>query len=249
MLITFEGIDGCGKSSQAKLLADRLSEQGIECILVREPGGSELSEQIRNVLLYTKHEAPIAHAAELLLFAASRAQVIEEVIEPALRRNAIVICDRFTDSTIAYQGYGRGLPLAYIRTVNELASGSLVPDLTFLIDVPIELAIRRRKGMGDDRMESESRLFFSRVVQGYMALAQKHPDRIHVIDGNDSMEDIHHTIGRLVEYELGNDLRHAHKMPSATDRSWRAEEMEGFALPATGGLPATLYVPSEAYQN
>ncbi len=231
MLITFEGIDGSGKSSQAKLTADRLNEQGIECILVREPGGSELSEQIRTVVLNTKHTAPMSHASELLLFAASRAQLVEEVIEPALRRNAVVICDRFTDSTIAYQGYGRGLPLAYIRTINDLATGGLTPDITFLIDVPIELAIHRRKGMGDDRMESESRLFFSHVIQGYMALAQKHPDRIHVIDGTDSLEDIHHTISRLVEYELGNELRHAHRV---SNRMRRAEGILTTALPATG---------------
>ncbi len=209
MLITFEGIDGCGKSSQAKLLADRLREQGIECVLVREPGGTELSEQVRTILLEAKHRSPISDSAELLLFAAARAQLVREVIEPALKRNAVVICDRFLDSTIAYQGYGRGLPLAYIRSVNDLATGGLIPDITFLIDVPLELAIHRRKDMGDDRMESESRLFFSHVVQGYMSMAQKHPDRIHVIDGTDSMEDIHHTISRLVEYELGNDLRHA----------------------------------------
>ncbi len=209
MLITFEGIDGCGKSSQAKLIADRLRDQGIETLLVREPGGTALSEQIRSMVLNEKHEMPLSHATELLLFAASRAQLVKEVIEPALKRNAVVVCDRFTDSTIAYQGYGRGLPLAYIRSVNDLATGGLVPDVTFLIDVPLELAIQRRKGMGDDRMESESRLFFTHVLQGYMALAQKHPDRIHVIDGNDSLEDIHHTIYRLVEYERGNELRHA----------------------------------------
>ena len=228
MLITFEGIDGCGKSSQAKLTADRLSDQGIECVLVREPGGTALSEQIRSLLLDAKHDAPVSHAAELLLFAASRSQLVQEVIEPALARNAVVICDRFTDSTIAYQGYGRGLPLAYIRSINDLATGGLVPDLTFLIDVPLELAIRRRKGMGDDRMESESRLFFSHVVQGYMSLAQKHPDRIHVIDGTDSMEDIHHTITRLVEYELGNELRHAKRSYEPRQRA------ETSSIPATG---------------
>jgi len=233
MLITFEGIDGCGKSSQAKLLADRLSDQGIETILVREPGGTQLSEQVREILLNMKHTTPISDSAELLLFAASRAQLINEVIEPALKRNAVVICDRFSDSTIAYQGYGRGLPLAYIRTVNDLATGGLVPEITFMIDVPLELAIRRRKGMGDDRMESESRLFFSHVVQGYMALAQKHPDRIHVIDGTDSMEDIHHTISRLVEYELGNDLRHAHHyegLPATETFSYKFEVSEELIL-------------------
>lgn len=217
MLITFEGIDGCGKSSQAKLIADRLKDQGIETILVREPGGTELSEHIRGLLLDAKHDMPLSHSAELLLFAASRAQLVKEVIEPALKRNAVVICDRFTDSTIAYQGYGRGLPLAYIRSVNDLATDGLVPDITFLIDVPLELAIRRRKGMGDDRMEAESKLFFSHVMQGYMALAQKHQDRIHVIDGTDSMEDIHHSIARLVHYELGNELRHAHHAEESED--------------------------------
>jgi dTMP kinase len=216
MLITFEGIDGCGKSSQAKLLADRLRDAGIETILVREPGGTDLSEQIRSILLDQHYHEPLSHASELLLFAASRAQLVKEVIEPALQRNAVVICDRFTDSTIAYQGYGRGLPLAYVRSVNELATGEMTPDMTFLIDVPIELAVHRRKDMGDDRMESESRLFFSHVIQGYMALAQKYPDRIHVIDGADSMEDIHHQIYRLVEYERGNELRHArHAVPAA----------------------------------
>ena len=230
MLITFEGIDGCGKSSQAKLIADRLRDQGIETILVREPGGTDLSEQIRSMLLNEQRDMPLSYSAELLLFAASRAQLVKEVIEPALKRNAVVICDRFTDSTIAYQGYGRGLPLAYIRSVNDLATSGLEPDLTFLIDVPLELAIQRRRGMGDDRMEAESKLFFSHVMQGYMALAQKHHDRIHVIDGTDSMEDIHHTIYRLVEYERGNDLRHAHHaemQPAVKNLTHAYEASEG----------------------
>jgi dTMP kinase len=245
MLITFEGIDGCGKSSQAKLIADRLSDQGIETLLVREPGGTELSEQIRTMLLDAKHKAPVSHAAELLLFAASRAQLVQEVIEPALKRNAIVICDRFIDSTIAYQGYGRGLPLAYITSVNDLATGGLIPDITFLIDIPINLAIHRRKGMGDDRMESESRLFFSHVADGYMALAKDHPDRIHVIDGSDSMEDIHHNIARLVEYELGNDLRHAHRIKGG----WRAENIPAELIAAGGELAYSLDGRAEVLAN
>ena len=215
MLITFEGIDGCGKSSQAQLLADRLSAQGIETLLLREPGGTSLGERLRGLLLEAKHEHGLDHAAELLLFAASRAQLMHEVIEPALRRNAVVICDRFTDSTVAYQGHGRGLPLTAVKGINDLATGGIVPDLTFLIDVPLEVAIERRKGMGDDRMESESRLFFGHVISGYMTLAQQHPDRVHVINGNDAKETIHQTVMRLVEYELGNDLRHAHHMTSA----------------------------------
>jgi dTMP kinase len=228
MLITFEGIDGCGKSTQARLLAESLQEEGIETILVREPGGTELSEHIREILLTKSYTEPLSHTAELLLFAASRAQLIKEVIAPALERNAIVICDRFTDSTIAYQGFGRSLPLAHIEHVNELASDELVPDLTFLMDVPMDLAISRRKGMGDDRMESESRLFFTHVLQGYMHLAQKHPDRIHVIDGTQSIEDIQSAISRLVEYERGNDIRHARHInegvPVRTPKAVRLEE-------------------------
>ncbi len=207
MLITFEGIDGCGKSSQARLLADHLKDAGIETILVREPGGTELSEQIRHLVLDTTYTHPVSHTAELLLFAASRAQLIKEVIIPAIERDAVVICDRFTDSTVAYQGFGRELPLAHIEHINRLASQDLEPDITFLIDVPIETAINRRKSMGDDRMEAESRVFFSHVMQGYMHQAQRHPDRIHVLDGSDSLEAIHAKILRLVEYEFGDDLR------------------------------------------
>src|SRR5439155_10059710 len=136
---TFEGIDGSGKSTQAKLLADHLSEEGIETILVREPGGTKLSENIREILLSHNFDHPVSHASELLLFAASRAQLVKEIILPALERNAVVICDRFTDSTIAYQGFGRGLPLSHIEHVNELASDELEPDLTFLVDVPIDV--------------------------------------------------------------------------------------------------------------
>lgn len=209
MLITFEGIDGCGKTTQARLLADHLRQEGIETLLVREPGGTELSEHVRNILLNTSFTHPLSHSAELFLFAASRAQLIKEVIEPALTRGAVVICDRFIDSTIAYQGFGRELPLAHVEHVNQLASDEVEPDLTFLIDIPLETAISRRRGMGDDRMESESTAFFGRVIQGYMHQAKKHSDRIHVIDGCQSMEDIQQSILRLVEYERGNDLRYA----------------------------------------
>ena len=214
MLITFEGIDGCGKSTQARLLAERLSEEGIETILVREPGGTELSEHVRDIVLNRQFDHALSHTAELFLFAAARAQLVKEVINPALERNAIVICDRFTDSTIAYQGFGRGLPLAHVEHVNQLAADELEPDLTFLMDVPLDTAINRRKGMGDDRMESESRTFFTHVVQGYMHLAKKHTDRMHVIDGTQSMEDVQQSIWRLVEYERGNDVRHARHLPN-----------------------------------
>ena len=212
MLITFEGIDGCGKSTQAQLLADRLRAENIEVLLLREPGGTELSEQVRTILLNKEFSHPLTAEAELLLFAASRAQLIREVILPALERMAIVILDRFTDSTVAYQGFGRGVPLSHINHINALASSDLEPDLTFLLDIPLALAVSRRKSSKNDRIESETATFYSHVLQGYMYQAQHHSDRINVLNGENSIEEIHHNIWRLVEYERGNDVRHAHHL-------------------------------------
>lgn len=210
MLITFEGIDGCGKSTQAGLLADRLRKENIEVLLLREPGGTELSEQVRSILLNKEFTHPLTAEAELLLFAASRAQLVHEVILPALDRGAIVILDRFTDSTVAYQGFGRGVPLSHIEHINTLAGAELEPDLTFLLDIPLELALKRRKGSKNDRIEAESEIFYAHVLQGYMHQANLHTDRINVLNGEDSIEEIHHNIWRLVEYERGNDLKRAH---------------------------------------
>lgn len=210
MLITFEGIDGCGKSTQAALLAERLKKEHIEILLLREPGGTELSEQVRNILLNKEFTHPLTAEAELLLFAASRAQLVHEVIVPALDRGAIVILDRFTDSTVAYQGFGRGVPLSHISHINTLASAELEPDLTFLLDIPLELALKRRKGSKNDRIESESEIFYAHVLQGYMHQANLHTDRINVLNGEDSIEEIHRNIWRLVQYERGNDLKRAH---------------------------------------
>jgi dTMP kinase len=209
MLITFEGIDGCGKSTQAALLAERLRKENIEILLLREPGGTELSEQVRSILLQKEFTHPLTAEAELLLFAASRAQLVHDVILPALSRMAIVILDRFTDSTVAYQGFGRGIPLSHITHINTLAAAELEPDLTFLLDIPLELALNRRKGTMNDRIESENEFFYAHVLQGYMYQANLHSDRINVLNGDDSIEEIHHAIWRLVEYERGNDIRHA----------------------------------------
>ena len=209
MLITFEGIDGCGKSTQAALLAERLRKEHIEVLLLREPGGTELSEQVRSILLNKEFTHPLTAEAELLLFAASRAQLVHDVILPALSRMAIVILDRFTDSTVAYQGFGRGVPLSHISHINTLAAAELEPDLTFLLDIPLELALKRRKGSKNDRIESESEIFYGHVLQGYMYQANLHSDRINVLNGEDSIENIHHNIWRLVEYERGNDVKHA----------------------------------------
>ncbi len=216
MLITFEGIDGCGKSTQAQLLKDRLTIDGIETLLLREPGGTQLSEHIRGLLLEHNFSHPLTAEAELMLFAASRAQLVREVILPALKRDAVVILDRFTDSTIAYQGFGRGIPLQHIEHINNLASAEIEPDLTFLLDVPLETAINRRKGKGEDRIESESRTFYAHVQQGYMYLAEKHRDRIHVLNGEDPLDHIHHNIWRLVEYERGSEVRNARHIDLAS---------------------------------
>jgi dTMP kinase len=215
MLITFEGIDGCGKSTQAQLLKERLLTEGIETVLLREPGGTQLSEHIRGLLLEHQFIHPLTAESELMLFAASRAQLVREVIVPALARDVVVILDRFTDSTIAYQGYARGLPLQHVEHICRLAAADLEPDLTFLLDVPLDTAISRRKQKGDDRIESESRLFYAHVVQGYMHLAKQHPGRIHVLNGADPLDHIHHNIWRLVEYERGNDIRHARHLDLA----------------------------------
>jgi dTMP kinase len=190
MFITFEGIDGCGKTTQAKLLTDHLKSGGNEVLLLREPGGTELSEQVRTILLNKEFVNPLTREAELLLFAASRAQLISEVIRRALEKKTIVILDRFTDSTIAYQGFGRGISLHHIEQINNAATGGLEPDMTFLLDIPLEAAAARRKATASDRIESEESEFHQKVMEGYWYLAKQHPKRIRVIDGTGSVEEI-----------------------------------------------------------
>ncbi len=212
MLITFEGIDGCGKSTQATLLADRLHQENIETLLLREPGGTELSEHIRALLLHKEFTRPLCPEAELLLFAASRAQLIHEVIKPALERGAIVILDRFTDSTIAYQGFGRGIALDIITQINRLASNEIEPDLTFLFDISLKVASARRESSGKDRIESESEVFYTHVIQGYMYQAQHHNERMNVLDGTAPIETLQHQIWRLFQEERGRDIKNAHHL-------------------------------------
>ena len=161
MFITFEGIDYSGKSTQAKLVADRLASAGRKVMLLREPGGTELSERIRALLL-DRDAVPIDPLSELMLFSAARAQLVREVILPALREGTIVVCDRFYDSTTAYQGYGRNLPLDEIRTLNRLCTAGTTPDLTLFVDVdPDEIKQRKiRAGLKPDRMERSGDVFF-----------------------------------------------------------------------------------------
>jgi dTMP kinase len=195
MFISFEGIDYSGKTTQAALLVERLKETGKEVLFLREPGGTPVSEKIRSILL-DKQNLDLNSRAELLLFSAARSQLVRQVILPALERRAIVVCDRFYDSTTAYQGHGRGIDLAEIRVVNTLATFGAVPERTFLVDVGLEEIARRRKasGLSADRMESEGMAFFERVRRGYLAIAAGEPARIAVIDGARSVEEIHDEI-------------------------------------------------------
>ncbi|MBC8146186.1 MAG: dTMP kinase, partial [bacterium] len=200
MFITFEGIDCCGKSTQAKLLATRLEESGREVVMLREPGNTRLSEHIREILL-NKQYTEMNERTELLLFAASRAQLVAEVILPALADDKIVICDRFYDSTVAYQGYGRQLPLEDIIHINRIATQELVPDMTFFIDVCPEVAFERCRDRfdGRDRMEESGIRFYERVMNGYMRIAQENGGRFYIVNGHKRLDDVHSTIWRLIQ--------------------------------------------------
>ena len=193
MLITFEGLDFSGKSTQIQLLVDRLKRERVDVLLVREPGGTSIGERIRSLLL-DRNVAGMSTVGELFLFSASRVQLVEEVIKPALARGTIVICDRFYDSTTAYQGWGRGIPLEAVRAINGTAAGGLVPDVTVFLDMPpgmIEARISKRNLK--DRMESNDRTFYERVRNGYLALA-KEEKRFFVVDGTQSVEQLHEQI-------------------------------------------------------
>ncbi|MEI8134277.1 MAG: dTMP kinase [bacterium] len=199
MFITFEGIDGCGKTTQAQLLRERLQAIGKDVLLLREPGGTELSEQVRTILLNKTFTNPLTRETELLLFAASRAQLVREVIRPALDRGTIVLLDRFTDSTLAYQGFGRGVALKQIEQINQAATGGLEPEITFLLDLPLEIAAERRKDSPEDRIESERTEFHQKVMEGYWYLAQQNEVRIRTIDAKKSQKDIAEKIWEILE--------------------------------------------------
>ncbi len=192
MFISFEGIDCSGKSTQARLLVERLQQSGRTVMYIREPGNTALSEAIRTILLDKKNNDMTART-ELLLFSASRAQLVEKVLRPALDEGTILICDRYTDSTVAYQAFGRGLPLEDIEKCNAVATGGLLPVRTFCIDIPPAEAQRRAvetgKGAGD-RIERAGEEFFIRVVEGYHYLAQVQPQRFIGIDGCRPIDDI-----------------------------------------------------------
>jgi dTMP kinase len=208
--ISFEGGDGSGKSTQLRLLADYLSSQGRACLCTREPGGTNLGRMIRKVLLEVRDES-ISSQTELFLYLADRAQHIQEVVQPALAGGKIVLCDRFTDSTLAYQGYGRGADLRLLREMNFMAGGGIIPDLTFLLDCPVDLALsrtarriqtQRSTESREDRFESEDIGFHERVRRGFKELAQTEPERIRVLDAACSVEEVHEQIRAIVESKL-----------------------------------------------
>ncbi len=202
LFITFEGIDGCGKSTQIGLLTAYLEDIGRPFLLVREPGGTVIGEKIRSILL-DKENNEMSPAAELLLFEAARAQIVEEKIRPAIEAGTTVICDRFYDSTFAYQGVARSLGEDLVVTLNDIATSGLAPDITFLLDLSVEDAYARRKGRGeaDDRMELLGLEFQRSVRNGYLKAADSF-DRIHVVDAGRTPEEIFGDIKQAVEERL-----------------------------------------------
>jgi dTMP kinase len=204
--ITFEGIDGCGKTTQMRLLAAFLRQQGRPVIETVEPGGTETGRQIRRILLDPSNTSIHAHT-ELLLYFASRAQNVEEVIRPALHSGALVLCDRFTDSTLVYQGCGRGLDPGIVTELDRIACQGLKPDATFLIDVDLATSLARAKrrnqrtGPDESRIDEESSAFHERVRRGYLALAATEPERFIVIDGRAPIVEV---AARIQESMLAN---------------------------------------------
>ena len=186
--ITFEGSEGCGKSTQVQRLAARLEQSGVRTLVTREPGGTAIGEKIRDLLQFAPESFAMTPEAELLLFEASRSQLVRETIQPALAQGIVVISDRFFDSTTVYQGVARKLPAGIVETLNAFAVGAARPDVTFILDVDVETArarmLRRVRPVAvDDRMEQEPVEFYERVCQGYRELAKREPDRFIVIDG------------------------------------------------------------------
>jgi dTMP kinase len=201
-LLSFEGIEGCGKSTQLRRMANRLRSLGYLVIDTREPGGSAISEQIRAVLLDVGNRGMNARC-ELLLYLASRAQHLTDIIRPSLEKGAVVLCDRYADATLAYQGFGRGLGGAVIHKLNRFASGGLIPDLTILLDIPVALGLeRKRREGGMDRLDLERELFHETVRKGYLRIARQNPRRVRVIDGSAAVDQVTVMVQQIVEHRL-----------------------------------------------
>ncbi len=189
VFITIEGCEGTGKSTQAQRLAEALRGAGLAVTEVREPGGTRVGEAVRAILLDPAH-AGLDHRAELLLYEASRAQLLAEQIRPTLAAGNVVVCDRFVDSTTAYQGYGRGLPLHEVTMLNAFATGGRLPDLTVVLDLDAAEGLCRATGLGADRLEAEDAAFHDRVRDGFLAIAAAEPDRVVVVDANGTPDEV-----------------------------------------------------------
>lgn len=210
MLITLEGLDGSGKTTQALRLAGWLSTRGVNVLLTREPGGTVVGDAIRALLANPLHVNMEART-EVLLFCASRAQLVAERIRPHLAAGGVVVCDRFSDSTLAYQGYGRELDLGFLRVLLDFATGGLTPDLTLYLDIPPEVGLsRRQRGGVLERMETEQLAFYERVRQGYLALVGESPERWRLIDADQPEERVSEAVQAIVAAWLEQRATNAH---------------------------------------
>jgi len=199
LFIVFDGIDGCGKSTQLARAAGKLIKDGHRVVTTREPGGTDISEKIRSIILSSDNGAMV-NECELLLYAAARAQHVREKIEPALRQGAMVLCDRFDCATFAYQGFGRKVPFSFLENINTIAAGGVQPDVTFIFDISVDAASARLSAMkkSRDRLESGGKDFFSRVAEGYRTIAQQHPERHVLLNGELPVEELGERIYRKI---------------------------------------------------
>lgn len=213
-LISFEGGDGSGKTTQLELLEQHLAARGVSCFTTREPGGTPLGKMIRQVLLEVGKQ-PISSPTELFLYLADRAHHVQEVISPAFRSGKLVLCDRFTDSTLAYQGYGREVDLNLLRQLNDVASRGIRPDLTLLFDCPVEVGLSRtaRRGVNrrpgdalEDRFEREQVEFHERVREGFLKLARAEPERFYILEASRPISEVHAEVKRVVDDRLSKSL-------------------------------------------
>jgi len=200
--ITLEGPEGCGKSTQAVTLCAEMKRRGYDVLHTREPGGTPIGEQIRRVLMDLENTSMLPRV-EVLLFSASRAQHVRDVILPHLQQGGVVVCDRFYDSTLAYQGYGHGLDVEALRTITAFATDGLVPDLTLLLDLPIEDGLLRKQNEGEwNRLDAYDLPFHRRVREGYLQLAEAEPERWHRVDASHTIDDVQEAIQEIVFQRL-----------------------------------------------
>ena len=202
IFITFEGCEGCGKSTHSRLLYEHLKKLGYECVITREPGGTRAGEEIRKILLHSDG-IDISDMTELFLFESARAQITGEIIKPALDKKRIVICDRFSDATLAYQGYGGKIPTKTIKALDKVATGGIKPDLTLILDIDTVTGLGRARRKGYDRMEKKALAYHKRVRAGYLEIAAKEPTRVKVVrledDINKTQNNVRSQVDRVIQ--------------------------------------------------